>query len=117
MPKHGINALWRERGAAAAAALADTSAEMMAKLDSLLKSTSASVDVKIQHLSDTLNGKVATLEQTVQERWKTFEDTWSGKSVNPDDKEVVICNAEFRIRRAVQEDDDDRWKKRMANED
>ena len=35
-----------ERDAAAAAALADTSAEMMAKLDSLMKNMSASVDVK-----------------------------------------------------------------------
>ena len=34
-----------------------------------------------------------------------------------DDKEAVICNAAFRIRRAVQQDEDERWKKRVANED
>ena len=62
-------------------------------------------------------GKLATLEQRVQERWKTFDDKWSEKVVHPDDKEAVICNAEFRIRRAVQQDDDDRRKTRMANED
>ena len=56
------------------------------------------------------------LEQRVQERWKTFEDKWSEKAVHLDDKEAVICNAEFRIRRAVQQDEDERWKKRMANE-
>ena len=106
-----------ERDAAAAAALANTNAEMMAKLDSLMKDMSASVDVKIQHLSDTMDGKMATLEQKVQERWKTFEDKWSEKAVHPDDKEAVVCNAEFRIRRAVQQDEDERWQKRMADED
>ena len=50
-------------------ALADTSAEMMSKLDGLLKNMSASVDGKIQHLSDTMDGKMATLEQRVRERW------------------------------------------------
>ena len=106
-----------ERDAAAAAALADTSAEMMAKLDSLMKNMSASVDVKIQPHSDTMDGTVPTLEQKLQERWKTFEDKWSEKALNPDDKEAVICNAEFRIRRAVQQNEDDRRKKCMANED
>ena len=58
-----------------------------------------------------------TLEQRLQERWKTFEDKWSEKALNPDDKEAVICNAEFRIRRAVKQDEDDRRKKRLPNED
>ena len=48
---------------------------------------------------------------------KTFEDKWSEKALNPDDKEAAICNAEFRIRRAAQQNADDRRKKRMANED
>ena len=56
-----------ECDAAAAAALANTRAEMMAKLDSLMN-RSASVDVKIERLSDTLDGKMAALEQRVQER-------------------------------------------------
>ena len=43
-----------EHDAAAAAVLANTNAEMMAKLDSLMQNMSASVDVKIQHLSDTM---------------------------------------------------------------
>ena len=60
---------------------------------------------------------MATLEQRVQERWTTFEDKWYEKVVHLDDKEAVICNAEFRIWRAVQQDEDERWKKRMANED
>ena len=60
---------------------------------------------------------MVTLEQRVQELRKTFEDKWSEKVVHPDDKEAVICSAEFRIRRAVQQDEDERWKKRMANED
>ena len=51
-----------ERDAAAAAALANTNAEMMAKLYSLMKNMSASVDVKIQHLSDIMDGKMSTLE-------------------------------------------------------
>ena len=71
-----------------------------------MKHMSASVDVKIQHLSDTVDGKMATLEQRVQEGWKTFEDKWSEKAVHPDGKEAAICNAEFRIRRAVQQDED-----------
>ena len=62
-------------------------------------------------------GKIIGLEQRVQERWKTFEDKWSEKVVHPDDKEAVICSAEFRIRRAVQQDEDERWRKRIANED
>ena len=74
---------------------------------------SASVDVKIQRLSDTMGVKLATREHRVQERWKTL---LAEKAVNLDDKEAVICNAEFRIRRAVQQDEDYRWKKRMANE-
>ena len=61
--------------------------------------------------------EMATLEQRVQERWKTFEDKWSEKVVHPDNKEAVSCSAEFRIRGAVQQDEDDRWKKRMASED
>ena len=48
---------------------------------------------------------------------ENFEVKWSEKVVHLDDKEVVICSAEFRIRRAVQQDEDERWKKRMANED
>ena len=106
-----------ERDPSAAAALANTNAELMAKLDSLTANMSASVDVKIQHLSDIMDGKMATLEQNVQERWKTFEDKWSQKAVHADDKEAVVCNAEFRVRRAVQQDEDERWKKRMTNED
>ena len=106
-----------ERDAAAAAALADTSAEMMAKLNSLMKNMSASVDVKIQPLPDTVDGTVPSLEQRLQERWKTFGDVWPEMALNPDDKEAAICNAEFRIRRAVQQDEYDRRKKRMANED
>ena len=104
-----------ERGAAAAAALADRDAANVTKLESLMKNFA--VDIKIKHLSDTMDGKMATLEQRVQERWKTFEDKWSDTVVHPDDKETVTCNAEFRIRRAVQQDEDERWKKRMANED
>ena len=92
------------------------SAQMMAKLYSLMKNMSASVDVKIQPLSDTIDGTALTLEQRLQERWKTFQDKWSEKALNLEDKEAVICNAEFRIRRAVQQDEDDRRKKRMANE-
>ena len=80
-----------ERDAAAAAALANTSAEMMAKLESLLKSLSASVDMKIQHLFHTMDGKMVTLEQMVQEGWKTFE--------------------------ARVEDADEKWKKQNSNED
>ena len=60
---------------------------------------------------------MTSLEEWVQERWKSFEDKWSEKVVRPDDKEAVICNAEFWIRRAVQQNEDERWKKRMANED
>ena len=56
------------------------------------------------------------LEQRVQEQWKTFENKWTEKIVQPDDKEAVICQAEFRIRRAVQKDEDERWKNRMAND-
>ena len=106
-----------ERDAAAASALADRDVAMVTKLESLMKRLSASVDVKIQQLSDTMDGKMATLEQKVQERWKTSEDKWSEKVVHPDDKEAVNCNAEFRIRRAAQQDEDERWKKRMAIED
>ena len=54
-----------EHGAAAAAALADRDAAMLTKLESLMKNLSASVDVKIQHLSDTMDGTMATLEQRV----------------------------------------------------
>ena len=36
--------------------------------------------------------------------------------MHPDDKEAVIGSAEFRIRRAVQQDEDERWR-RMANGD
>ena len=61
--------------------------------------------------------KMVTLEQRVQERWTTFEDKWSEKVVHHDEKEAVIWNAEFRIRLAAQQDGDERWKKRMANED
>ena len=78
-----------ERDAAAAAALADRDAATVTKLESLMKSLSASVDIKIQRLSDTMGGKMATLEQRVQEPWKTSEDKWSEKVVHPDDKEAV----------------------------
>ena len=44
-------------------------------------------------------------------------DKWSEKVCRLNDKEAVICNAEFRIRRVVQQDEDERWKSRMANED
>ena len=37
--------------------------------------------------------------------------------MHPDDKDFFICSAEFRIRRAVQQDEDERWKRHMANED
>ena len=37
--------------------------------------------------------------------------------MHPDDKEAAICSAELRIRRAVQQDEDERWKKRIATED
>ena len=47
---------------------------MVTNLESLMKRMSASVDVKIQQHSDTMDGKMATLEQKVQERWKTCED-------------------------------------------
>ena len=65
-----------ERDAAAAAALADKDAAKVTKLESLMKSLSASVDIEIKRLSDTLDGKMTTLEQRVQERKKTFEDKW-----------------------------------------
>ena len=46
-----------ERDAGAAAALADTNAAMVTKLESLMKNFSKSVDIKIKHLSDTMDGK------------------------------------------------------------
>ena len=46
-----------------------------------------------------------------------FEKTWTDKVVQPDDKEAVFTQAEHRIKMAVQRDADERWKKRMANED
>ena len=45
-----------ERHATAAAALANTIGAMMTKLENLMKSMSASVDVTIQQLSDTVDG-------------------------------------------------------------
>ena len=72
-----------ERDAAAAAALADRDAATVTKLESLMKNFSESVDIKIKHLSDTMDGIMVTLEQRVQERWKTFEDKWSEKVVHP----------------------------------
>ena len=71
---------------------------------------------QIKHLSNSLDGKMVALEQRVQERWKSFEVKWSLKVVHLDDREAVICIAEFRIRRAVQQDEE-QWKRRMANED
>ena len=106
-----------ERDAAAAVALADKDAAMVTKLESLMKNLSESVDITIKHLSDTVDGKMVTLEQRVHERWKTLEDMWSEKVVHPYDEEAVFCSAEFRIWRAVQQDEEERWKKRMANED
>ena len=82
-----------------------------------MKRLSASVDVKIQQLSDTLMGIWLPLNRRCRSAGKTFEDKWSEKVVHPDDKEAVICDAEFRIRQAVQQGEDERWKKRMANED
>ena len=76
-----------------------------------MKNLSESVDIKI------MDGKQENLEQWVQEQWKTLENKWAEKIVHPEDKEAVICQAEFRIRRAVQKDEDERWKNRMANED
>ena len=106
-----------ERDAAAAAALADRDAATVTKLERLMRTLSESVDIKIKNLTDTVDEEMVSLEQRVQERWNTFEDKWSEKVVHPDDKEAVICDAEFRTRRAVQQDEDERWKKRMANED
>ena len=60
---------------------------------------------------------MATLEQMVQDRWKTFEEKWSEKAANLVDKEAVTCISDFRIRRAVQQDEGERWKKRMAPDD
>ena len=87
------------------------------KLESLVKALSESLDSKISNLSATADAKLDNLEQRVQERWETFEDKRTEKIMHPDDTEAVTCNAEFRIRRAVQQDEDERWKKRMANED
>ena len=39
------------------------------------------------------------------------------KTVHPDDREAAITQAKFRIRRAVQREEDERWKNRTANED
>ena len=44
-----------ERDAAAAAALAERDAAMVTKLESLMKNFSESVDIKIEHLSDTMD--------------------------------------------------------------
>ena len=107
---------WRNAVRLLAAALANTNAEMMTELESLVKSMSASVDVKIQHLSDTMDGKWLPSNRRCRSAGKTFEDKWSEKAVHPDDKEAG-CNAEFRIRRAVQKDEDERWKKPVAKED
>ena len=84
-------------------------AERMAERDAaaLMKNFSESVDIKIKHHSETMDGKMVTLEQRVQEGWKTFEDKWSEKVVHPDDKEAVICSAQFRIRRAAQQDEEE----------
>ena len=49
------------------------------------------------------------------ERLRPSQRRWSSRNYRA--KEAVICNAEFRIRRAVQQDEDEQWKKRMANED
>ena len=45
--------------------VADRDVVMVTKLESLMESLSASVDVKNQQLSDTMDGKMATLEQKV----------------------------------------------------
>ena len=106
-----------ERNAAAAAALVDRDAATVMNLESLMKNFSELVDINIEHLSDTMDGKMVILEQRVQERGKTFEDNVCEKVVYPYDKEAVVCCAEFWIRRAVQQDEDERWKKRMAKKD
>ena len=54
-----------------------------AKLESLMKALSESVDSKISNLSATVDGKLENLEQKVQERWKTFEDKWTEKDRTP----------------------------------
>ena len=60
-----------ERDATAAAA--DKDAAMVTKLESLMKNFSESVDTKMKFLCDFVDGKMVTLEQRVQERWKIFE--------------------------------------------
>ena len=74
-----------ERDAAAAAALADRDAATVTKLQSLMKSLSASVDIKTQHLSDTMDGKMASLNNTgCRSAGKRLKTKWSKKVVHPE---------------------------------
>ena len=64
-----------------------------------------------------MGGKLDNLEEGVQQQWKTSENIWKEKIVHSDDKQVSIFQAEFRIRMAVHQDVEERWKTRMENED
>ena len=83
-------------------------ADRIAERDTEIKALSESVDTKIMNLSATVDGKLQKLEQRVQEQWVTFENKWAEKTVHTDDREAAITQAEFRIRRAVQREEDER---------
>ena len=103
----------------------------MNSITSQLLQDAADRDQRLEARDAALAEKVAGLMKVVSEPVDSKLDTrtagaramedarknWTDKIVQPDDKEVVITQAEHRIKRMVQRGADERWKNRMTNED
>ena len=89
---------------------------MADRLDDVVKKSVNEVGAEI---SESLHGRMTSLEAKMQNQWKTFEKKREDKilQLEPGTEEGATTLAEYRIRTSVQADLEKLWTERMEKDD